>query len=199
MIYSALRLSVSIDESAHRAGLIQSPLTARSFAESLLVRESVALKTACRCTVAFLLAVALGFPVSPQPSNPLEIPLRLSRTFGLMLVTAEINGKPAVLIVDTGSNHTAISSRFVDVASPSLRDTVSTEKGSGFSGGGVFTKASLKVGPVLWRDHRVLAMDTKEISKSFGENIDGFLGMDFLNEFEMVVVDLRHHKLILLQ
>jgi hypothetical protein len=64
----------------------------------------------------------------------------------------EKSGKPAVLIVDTGSNHTAISSRFVDVASPSLRDAVSTEKGSGFSGGGVFTKASLKVGPVLWRN-----------------------------------------------
>jgi predicted aspartyl protease len=167
--------------------------------QSLPVREQVALRTACRCTVALLLAVTLGFSVSPQPSNPLEIPLHLSRAFGLMLVTAEINGKPAVLIVDTGSNHTAISSRFVDVASPSLRDTVSTEKGSGYSGRGVFTKASLKLGPVLWRDHRVLAMDMKEISRSFGENIDGFLGMDFLNEFEMVVVDLRQHKLIITQ
>ena len=157
------------------------------------------MQTACRYSVALLLAVALGFRVSPEPSNPTEIPLRLSRAFGLMLVTAEINGKPAVLIVDTGSNHTAISSRFVDVATPSLRDTVSTEKGSGYSGRGVFIKASLNVGPVLWRDHRVLAMDMKEISKSFGENIDGLLGMDFLNEFEMVVVDLKQHKLILTQ
>ena len=157
------------------------------------------MQTACRYSVALLLAVALGFRVSPEPSNPIEIPLRLSRAFGLMLVTAEINGKPAVLIVDTGSNHTAISSRFVDVATPSLRDTVSTEKGSSYSGRGVFTKASLKLGPILWRDHRVLAMDMKEISKSFGENIDGLLGMDFLNEFEMVVVDLKQHKLILTQ
>jgi hypothetical protein len=171
-------------------------------AHSLLCAEvsrKVDLKTVCRCTVALLLAVALGFPVSPQGSNPIEIPLRLSRTFGLMLVTAEINGKPAVLILDTTSNHTAISSRFVDVASPSLRDTVSTEKGSGFSGRGVFTKASLKFGPVLWRDHRVLAMDLKDISKSCGENIDGLLGMDFLNEFETVIVDLRQHKIILKQ
>ena len=157
------------------------------------------MQTACRYSVVLLLAVALGLRVSPETSNPTEIPLRLSRAFGLMLVTAEINGKPAVLIVDTGSNHTAISSRFVDVASPSLRDTVSTEKGSSYSGRGVFTKASLKLGPVLWRDHRVLAMDMKEISKSFGENIDGLLGMDFLNEFEMVVVDLKQHKLILMQ
>jgi hypothetical protein len=40
-------------------------------------------------------------------------------------------------------------------------------------------------------------MDMKEMSKSFGENIDGLLGMDFLQEFERVVVDLRQHKLIL--
>jgi len=42
-------------------------------------------------------------------------------------------------------------------------------------------------------------MDMKDISKSLGENIDGLLGMDFLNEFEMVVVDLKQHKLILTQ
>jgi len=40
-------------------------------------------------------------------------------------------------------------------------------------------------------------MDTGEISKSLGENVDGLLGMDFLNDFDLVVVDLRQHKLIL--
>jgi len=40
-------------------------------------------------------------------------------------------------------------------------------------------------------------VDMKEISKSLGENVDGLLSMDFLNEFETVVVDLRQHKLIL--
>jgi hypothetical protein len=40
-------------------------------------------------------------------------------------------------------------------------------------------------------------MDMKEMSKSFGENIDGLLGMDFLSAFETVVVNSRQHKLIL--
>jgi predicted aspartyl protease len=155
------------------------------------------LKTTSRYTVALLLAVALGFPVSPQSSNLAEIPFRVSRVFGLMLIAAEINGKPAVLILDTGSNQTIVSPRFVDVATPLLKKTVTTEKGSGLSGRGVFTTASLKVGPLLWRDHRVLAMDMKEMSKSFGENIDGLLGMDFLSAFETVVVNSRQHKLIL--
>jgi hypothetical protein len=84
-----------------------------------------------------------------------------------------------------------------DAATPPLRDTVLSGKGSGFSGTGVFTRASLRVGPLVWRDHRILTMDLKEISKSLGENVDGLLSMDFLNEFEIVVVDLRQRKLIL--
>ena len=169
---------------------------------SLLCAETsrkVALQTACRYTVALLLAVTLGFRVSPEPSNRTEIPLRLSRAFGLMLVTAEINGKPAILILDTGSNRPIVSSKLVDVATPSLMDSVTSKKGSGLTGTGVFTKVSLAVGPVLWRDHELVAMDLSDISKSTGERIDGLLGMDFLNEFGTVVVDLRKHKLILMR
>jgi predicted aspartyl protease len=155
------------------------------------------LKSAPRYTLAFVLAVAGVIPVFPLPLNPEAIPFQVSRSFGLMLIQGEVNGNPATLILDTGSNHTIISSRFVDIVTPALRDTFSTERGSGHSGTGVFTRASLKVGPLVWRDHRILAMDMKEISKSLGENVDGLLGMDFLNEFDIVVVDLRQHKLIL--
>jgi Aspartyl protease len=155
------------------------------------------LKTVCRYTVVLLLEVALGFCVSGQPPNSAEIPLRSSHAFGLMLVEARINDKPALLILDTGSNHTIVSSKLVDVATPSLSDAVTIKKGSGWSGSGVFTRASLAVGSVLWRDHRILAMDTNGISKSLGESVDGMLGMDFLNEFDIVIVDLRQHKLIL--
>jgi hypothetical protein len=53
------------------------------------------------------------------------------------------------------------------------------------------------MGPVLWRDHQILAIDTNEISKSLGESIDGLLGMDLLRDFAIVIVDLRQYKLIL--
>jgi hypothetical protein len=114
-----------------------------------------------------------------------------------MLVEARVNGKPAVFILDTGSNYTIVSSKLVDVATPSLRDAVTSKSGSGFSGNGIFTRASLAVGPVLWRDHLILASDTNEISKSLGESVDGLLGLDFLNAFDTAVVDFRQHKLIL--
>jgi hypothetical protein len=40
-------------------------------------------------------------------------------------------------------------------------------------------------------------MDLSDLSKSLEENVDGILGMSVLKEFEIVSVDLRHHKLFL--
>ena len=117
--------------------------------------------------------------------------------FGLVLVKLEVNGRPAVLIVDTGSNVTIISPDLADVAPGTLDNAASPSRGSGFTGRGVFRRATLRVGSVTWRDHRVVVTDTRELSKSLGQKVDGMLGMDFLSEFELVVVDLKNHKLIL--
>jgi hypothetical protein len=141
--------------------------------------------------------VALGIPAFSQPSNQREIPFQNSRVFGLILVRVEANGRPAVLIVDTASNHTIISSELSDVPLRTLDNAVSTSKGSGLTGTGVFAKVTLRVGPVTWRDHRIVVMDMHDFSKSLGQKIDGLLGMDFFSEFELVVVDLKNHKLIL--
>lgn len=143
-----------------------------------------------------MLGAALSVCVVPPSLRAEEIPFQFSRAFGLVLIRADVNGHRAVLILDTGSNHTAINSRFVDVASPGLRDTVSTEKGSPHPARGVFTNVSLmKIGPFVWRDHRILAMDMQDLSGILGENVDGLLGMDFLNEFAMVQLDLKRHRL----
>jgi predicted aspartyl protease len=155
------------------------------------------LKAASQCAIAIMLAAALQAPAFPQSSNPKEIPFENSRMFGLVLVKVEVNGRPAVLIVDTASNHTIISSELADAPPRNLDSVVATSKGSGFAGAGVFTRATLKVGPITWRDHKVVAMDMRAFSKSLGQKADGLLGMDFFSEFELVVVDLKNHKLIL--
>ena len=43
------------------------------------------------------------------------IPFRFGGPFRVMLIQGEINGNRTSLIVDTGSNHTIISSKFVQV------------------------------------------------------------------------------------
>jgi hypothetical protein len=64
--------------------------------------------------------LAAEVPAFPQSSNPKEIPFENSRMFGLVLVNVEANGRPAVLIVDTASNHTIISSELADAPARNL-------------------------------------------------------------------------------
>jgi len=42
-----------------------------------------------------------------------------------------------------------------------------------------------------------LVVDLSALSKTLGQEVDGILGMSVLKEFEIVSVDLRHHKLVL--
>jgi predicted aspartyl protease len=155
------------------------------------------LRAASQCAIAIMLAAILQVPAFPQSSSPKEISFENSRMFGLVLVKVEVNGRSAILIVDTASNHTIISSELTDAPPRNLDNAVATSRGSGFAGAGVFTKATLKVGPITWRDHKVVAMDMRAFSKDLGQKADGLLGMDFFSDFEVVVVDLKNHKLIL--
>jgi predicted aspartyl protease len=153
--------------------------------------------TSSRYAVAVALAVTLGIPAFPQPPSKREIPFEKSGSFGLVLVKVEINGRPAVLIVDTASNRTIISSELADMGPRTLNNILSTKKGSGFTGTGAFARVTLKLAHITWRDHQIVVMDMTDFTKSFGQKIDGLLGMDFFSEFELVVVDLKNHKLIL--
>ena len=163
----------------------------------LVVRMRAGLRNPFLRATAVALGVLLPIQTFSQTLKGYEIPFESSRVFGLKTIRVEANGKPAVLIVDTASDHTILSYDFEEVRVRSRENAVATSKGSGLTGTGVFATVSLKVGPINWRDHRVVMMDLHEFSKSFGQRIDGLLGADFLNEFELVIFDSKHHKLIL--
>lgn len=152
---------------------------------------------ASRSALAVALLLLLGSPTFSQLSTNREIPFEKSGSFGLVLVKVDVNGRPAVLIVDTASNHTIISSELADIGSRTLNNLVSTRKGSGLTGTGAFARVTLKLAHITWRDHQIVVMDMRELSQSFGQKIDGLLGMDFFSEFELVVLDLKNHRLIL--
>jgi predicted aspartyl protease len=152
---------------------------------------------AFRRVVATFVFLAVATPTFSQSDTQSEIPFENSGRFGLLLIRVQANGKPALFIVDTASNQTILSSELADIHPRSLDTTVSTLKGSGFSGSGVLAKATLKVGPILWRDHPVVVMEMRALSKSFGRQIDGLLGFDFFSGFELVVIDLKNRRLIL--
>ena len=144
--------------------------------------------SAAQCSaIAIMLAAALQVPGFPQSSQRREIPFENSGSFGLVLVKVEVNGRPGVLIVDTAGNRTIISSDLAEMWPRTLNNLVSTWKGSGLTGTGTFARVTLKIAHITWRDHQIVVMDTHELSKSFGQKIDGLLGMDFFSEFELVV------------
>jgi hypothetical protein len=147
--------------------------------------------------VVFALTVALALGAFPHPPDPVEIPFEYSRAFGLMLIKVEVNGNPAVMVLDTGSNETIVSPRLVIVKHLSSKDAVAMAKGSGYSGTGVIATAFLSIGPVNPKICQILVVDLSDISKTLGQEVDGILKMSVLKEFEIVSVDLRHHKLVL--
>jgi hypothetical protein len=64
--------------------------------------------------VVFALTVAIG-QVHSASSGSCRIPFEYNRAFGLMLIKVEVNGKPAVMVLDAGSNETIVSPRLVIV------------------------------------------------------------------------------------
>ena len=143
----------------------------------------------------FAVTVALGLSASPRPQDPVEVPFEYSRAFGLIKV--EVNGKPAVMVLDTGSNETIVSPRVVNAKQLSSKEAVAMAKGSGYSGTGVIATAFLKVGTLSPKNCQILVVDLSDLSKTLGQDVDGILGMSVLKEFEVVSVDLRRHKLVL--
>jgi predicted aspartyl protease len=143
------------------------------------------------------LTVALGLAAFPHPLDPVEVPFEFSRAFGLMLITVEVNGKPVVMVLDTGSNETIVSPRVAIVKELVSKETVVMAKGSGYSGTGVVTTAFLRMGPLSPKSCEVLVVDLSDLSKTLGQDVDGILGMSVLKDFDIVTVDLRHHKLVL--
>ena len=102
----------------------------------------------CRCFVVLALTVGIGLAASPHQREPVEVPFEYSRAFGSMLIKVEVNGKPALMVLDTGSNETIVSPRLVIVKQLSSKDAVAMAKGSGYSGTGVIATAFLRIGPL---------------------------------------------------
>jgi hypothetical protein len=162
----------------------------------------------CRRWAVFLLLVLLWLPVSPETdsaSTPTYgaadgIPIELTRPFGLVLVKVEVNGRPATVVVDTGSSHTILSTQLVQVRALALGDGASPSKGSGWVGSAAWIKATVKVGDAVWRDHMFLTMDDlPDISDAVGQKVDGILGEDVLKDFAVVKIDFQHRRLVLLR
>ena len=145
-------------------------------------------------------AVGWGQDLPGWNDSPNGIPFELNRDFGTILIRAQVNRQPATLIVDTGSSHSILSSEQLLVRTLALEHADTPAKGSGYVGNAAWAKASLEIGTMTWPDRRVLVMDDfQDLSKSLKQRVDGIIGEDVLREFNLVVIDFKHHRLVLLQ
>ncbi len=146
-----------------------------------------------------LTAVAWAQHVSTGENSRNNIPFTSSRNFNGILIRAQVNGQPATLVVDTGSSHTILSGELLQVRLLTLEHANAPAEGSGYVGTAVWAKATVQVGAFRWRDRKVLVMnDFQKISKSMKQRVDGILGEDLLREFDSIVIDFKHHRLVLL-
>jgi hypothetical protein len=125
------------------------------------------------------------------------LPIERSPHFGVILVSVRVNGKPAALILDTGSNTTILSAEISGLNPARLPRAKPPRKGTGFVGDGRWGQATLTIGTTVWKDKRVLVLDTKELSRAFQRKIDGILGQDILDEFKYVEINFEEQRLTL--
>jgi len=144
-------------------------------------------------------AVVRGQDTPGKGDPQTGIAFEVNRPFGAILVRAQVNGRPATLIVDTGSSHTIFSLELLHVRPSALERADTPAKGSGYIGSAGWAKATVELGALRWPDQKILVMnDFQEISNSMKQRVDGILGEDILREFNSVVIDFKHHRLFLL-
>jgi hypothetical protein len=145
-------------------------------------------------------ATGQQFPPVPASKTSLRqtvVPIERSPHFGAILVSVRVNGKPAVLILDTGSNTTILSPEISGLNVARLPRAKPPRKGTGFVGDGRWGQATLSIGTRVWKDKRVLVVDTNDLSSAVQRKIDGILGQDILDEFKYVEINLEEKRLTL--
>ena len=142
-----------------------------------------------------LFALCIGASVAV--AEDLELAFEISSSQSGILVRGRANGKPVLLILDTGASRTILARDLVRrVARPALPSRFSTD-GPGLNARGTYTEATLELGGRLWNDRSVVAMEMDEVSRAFGRRIDGLLGQDLLREFDRVTIDFRAGRIVL--
>jgi hypothetical protein len=98
----------------------------------------------------------------------------------------QLNGKPAVFLLDTGSNVS-----FVDMHSARAIQFKADKVRRVGMAGCLVAHEKLTLGDKDFEGQRLCIADLSDISKSTGTRIDGLVGQDFLRMFSAVRIDYK--------
>jgi hypothetical protein len=128
-------------------------------------------------------------------AQPIEIPFELDPHYRGIFIHVLVNGKDAVVLVDTGASNTwldadAAGVHRVTLARSRFRPDV------GFDVTGVRKPAVLHIGPTR-ASERFRVADLDALSSRYGRPVDGVLGQDILGRFTRVTIDYRTKRLVM--
>lgn len=104
---------------------------------------------------------------------------------GHVVLTAAVDGHEATLIVDTGSGHGSLDAAFAERAGirPDAGSPTAEVHGTGKVAATLATVADFRVGPLAFREQKVLLLPLAAVSRASGYAVDGVLGWDFLRRY----------------
>lgn len=136
----------------------------------------------------FLTALLLlALPCLAQTAKTYRVPFHTVNA--IILLDAKVNGKTAVLILDTGAQDSMVDSKSVgfDPRQSKLHSTGV----AGAEGTCVVREVELALEHYRWLNRKVCVIDLSDASKRLGTHIDGLIGQDVLREFSAVKIDYR--------
>jgi hypothetical protein len=144
--------------------------------------------------LALLISLCLAVPVY---AATLELSFELDSRHDAILLSAELNGKPVTLLLDTGSTYTVLDAQLLGLTNLDLKISRFSSSGPGLRGEALWATARLRLGVRVWHDQRIVAMNLKELTTRYGRPIHGILGQDILRQFDRVTIDFPARTLLL--
>jgi len=145
----------------------------------------------------FMVAARSQSPDSTEAGGSLKMSFEYASNRNSLLVRVRINGKPALLILDTGSAHTVLRPDAAGVPRSELAPVRTSRSNAGFMGDAMVREVKLQVGHHMWSRRRVVVMDISDILAAYPEKPDGLLGLDFFQPYARVVMDFQERTITL--
>lgn len=133
--------------------------------------------------------------VTLAAAQPIEIPFELDPHYRGIFIHALVNGKDAVLLVDTGASNTWLDADVAGVHRVTLMRS-RFRHDVGFDVTGIRKPAVLDLGTSR-ASERFRVADLDALSSRYGRPVDGVLGQDILGRFTRVTIDYRTKRMVM--
>jgi hypothetical protein len=169
-------------------------MNAKLFIKAGLVRATALVSLACALAGGKIAAQDSRHPLpAKEARGEVELPFRDSKILDAILITVRVNGRDAVLILDTGSNRTMLSPEVADLDPRDHAQFQTLFPESAVKAAARWGRVNLQIAGQTWQNRQVVVKSQDELSSTFLQKIDGILGKDVLNEFNRVTIDFHAH------